>query len=255
MHALRLPFLFVFSLAFYACSSTKVQDNASNVEHQPGLQLPVNDSLAEAFPPLQDPLFFFWGNSPDSTPHDTLHDYEIAQLQEGDIVLRKGYGAVSDFIAIYLNEDYPVTHCAFFLREGYPEPTVLHTVSNDNTNGVFTEPLRRYVEQSKVGSIAVVRLKGEAEKKREVLAQAKDMLRKGIKFDMGFNDNDTTEMYCAEMMRHIFKKVYNEDLLSKRAQKYGLDVIHMNNFFNPQYFETVLNRFDTLEQKLGKTTD
>lgn len=199
---------------------------------------------------IEDPLSALWGGQhPDSTQADTMPLHEINQLQEGDIVLRKGYGSVSDFIAVYLNEDYPVTHCAFLLRQGYAQPQVLHTVSNDKTEGMFVEPLTDYVAQSKIGSIAVVRLKGSDDKRQQVLAEAKNLLAKGIKFDMKFDDNDTTEMYCAEMMRHVFRKVYQEDLLSKRAQKYGLDVIQMDNFFNPKYFQVVLNHFDSVKHK------
>jgi hypothetical protein len=180
-----------------------------------------------------------------ATPHDNLSSAELAELQEGDLLLRKGYGWVSDRIADYLEEEYRVTHCALILRAGYEEPQVLHSLSNEKVNGIFIEPLSDYLLESQAGSLVGIRIKGTAEERALVIREAKRLLAKKVPFDMAFNDADTTELYCAELMGYIFHRVYGEDLLPEKSSAFGLKAIRMRNFFNPIYFEILFNHFDS----------
>ncbi len=173
--------------------------------------------------------------------HDRLNNDELASLQSTDILLRRGYGVVSDFIANYLEEVYPVTHCGFVVRKADSSLWILHTISTDVHSGMLLETIADYIKNSQKGTLVAVRLKGSEEKRKIVLDEAYQLLARKIPFDMGFNDSDSSQLYCAEMMRNIFKKVYRKDMLKDRAESLGIDVIRMSNFFNEKYFEVLFN--------------
>jgi len=189
-------------------------------------------------------LLFGSGKSQSTLP-DSLTVYELDMLQEGDILLRKGFGSISDFIADFLEETYPITHCAFVINTKSKSKQVLHTASNETINSIHVEPLEQYVQQSFLGSLVLVRLKCSKEKKEQVLQKSYQLLAKKIPFDMGFNDRDNQALYCIEFMRNIFLDVFEEDLLPKRSRKNNLDVLSMDNFFNPTHFEVIFNHFDS----------
>lgn len=191
--------------------------------------------------------YLLFGNGkPPTTLSDSLTLAELNLLQEGDILLRKGFGSISSFIADFLNETYPVTHCAFVINTQNNAKQVLHTASNESANTVYIEPLEQYIQQSVRGSLVLVRLQYSKEKKEQVLQKAYQLLAKKIPFDMGFNDQDEQALYCIELMRNVFLDVFEEDLLPKRSKKNAIDVLSMNNFFNTEHFEVIFNHFDSV---------
>jgi hypothetical protein len=181
-----------------------------------------------------------------STLFDSLSIQELDQLQEGDILLRKGFGSISDFIVDFLDETYPVTHCGFVVNTKSKSNQVLHTASNKTTNNVYIESLEQYVQQSALGSLVLVRLNCSDEKKEQVLHKAYQLLEEKIPFDMGFDDTDKQALYCIELMRNVFLEVFEEDLLPKRTHRNTIDVLSMDNFFNSAHFEVIFNHFDSV---------
>ena len=174
-------------------------------------------------------------------------------MRDGDILLRRGYGTISDFIADFLSEEYPVTHCGFIVKSKSLELSVLHTISNDKSNGMVIESLKDYSLQSQEGSLIAVRQKKEYYKPDEVLSVAKQLLEQKIEFDMGFDDKSNSTLYCIEMMRNIFLEVYKKDLLPRRTNKQAIDVLSMDNFIDSTYFEIIINHFDSTSAKKLRT--
>ncbi len=175
---------------------------------------------------------------------DRLSSRETALLQEGDLLLRKGYGWVSDRIADALNEEYRVTHCGLILRQGYTEPHILHSVSNEKVNGICIEPLQAYIAESQKNSLVGLRIKQDSQKIPELVAEAKRLYHKKVPFDMSFDDSDSSRLYCAELLALLFKNVYQQDLLPEKANILGVKAIKMSNFFNPRYFQILFNHFN-----------
>jgi hypothetical protein len=194
--------------------------------------------------------YLLFGSGKENTLNsDSLTQAEISLLKDGDILLRRGYGTISDFIAEFLSEEYPVTHCGFIIKSKRFESSVLHTISNDKTNGMIIESLKDYSLQSQDGSLIAVRLKKEYCKPGEVLSIANQLLEQNIEFDMGFDDKSSSTLYCVEMMRNIFLEVYKKDLLSRRTNKQAIDVLSMDNFIDSTYFDIIINHFDSTAVK------
>lgn len=173
----------------------------------------------------------------------SLSVIESNLLKEGDLLLRKGYGWVSDRIADFLDEELRITHCGLILTEGYSEPHVLHSLSNDKVNGVFVETLKSYLKESQNGSLVGVRIKCNEQKRAEMVKESKRLLAKKVPFDLSFNDADTSSMYCAEFFCYVFKNVWYRDLLPEKFNLFGMKAIRMRNFLNPKDFDILFNQF------------
>jgi hypothetical protein len=192
--------------------------------------------------PIELNLQFFSANK--SIPQATLSEMEMAKLVEGDFILRKGYGWISDRIADLLNEDLRITHCGLILTKGYREPHVLHAMSNEKVNGVFVEPLKSFLKESQQGSLIAVRIKKPADKIESMILESKRMLAKKVPFDLAFNDADSSSFYCAELFAHVFKNTWKRDLLPEKFNLFGMNAIRMRNFLNPNEFEILFNQFE-----------
>ncbi len=169
---------------------------------------------------------------------------ETDLLQEGDLLLRKGYGWISDRIADVLDEKIRITHCGLILREGYKEPHVLHCLSNNYVDGVFVEPLKNYLKESQRGSLIGIRTKGSETERKNIVLESMRLLSKKIPFDLAFNDADTSRMYCAELFGYVFKNVCQRDLLPEKINLFGMNATRMRNFLNKDEFEILFNQFD-----------
>ncbi len=78
----------------------------------------------------------------------TLSKKEINLLQNGDIILRHGYGMASDIIVKTLNEKYDISHCAIICKDSN-QINVIHSVSQSlsDFNGVQTQTLSRFINR------------------------------------------------------------------------------------------------------------
>ncbi len=138
-------------------------------------------------------------------------------IQDGDIVLRHGYGTISDIITKTLNETYDISHCAILTRDSN-NINVIHTVSQtlSDFDGLQQQPLSRFIADCKPNTIILVRYKGV--KNRELADKAKYYLSLRIPFDHDFDINDTTKYYCNEFLIKLIKDVYKYDLLKNDKQ-------------------------------------
>lgn len=173
----------------------------------------------------------------------SLDSFELNKLKEGDFLLRKGYGWISDRIADILNEELRITHCGLLLKTGFAEPHVLHCMSNDKINGIFVESLTSYLKESQHGSLIAVRIK-DTERCEAVVLESKRLLAKKVPFDLAFNDADSSSFYCAELFAYVFKNVWGKDLLPEKINIYGMRAIRMRNFLNEALFDIIFNQFE-----------
>lgn len=175
--------------------------------------------------------------------HDVLSAAEIANFEHGDIILRKGYGFASDFISVFLEEKYVVTHCGIVVIDSL-DPSkinILHTVTSGDHDGMILEPLEVFIKDSQLNSLALVRTKFSKAEIEAAVNIALSFLEKKILFDMDFNDHDDSKYYCAEMIRNAFTPIVKADILPKRAFKMNKEVTHMSNFFDTTYFSVIFN--------------
>jgi uncharacterized protein YycO len=147
----------------------------------------------------------------------SLSQNEINKLKDGDIILRRGFGMVSDLIVTTMNEEYDISHCAIIVKDNN-HFKVIHTVSQSLSefDGVQSQTLSRFISDSKENSIIVVRLKGISDS--SISQRAKYFLSKKIPFDHDFDINDSSKLYCTELIWKVIKDSYKIDIFENQLK-------------------------------------
>jgi hypothetical protein len=106
------------------------------------------------------------------------------------------------------------------------------------------ETLAHYCQQSQQNSLIAVRLQATPTEQAAIIAEAIRLYKEKVPFDMGFDDQDSTQLYCIEMLRDVYLKVLKKDILNKRKTTAGIDVLAMSNLLDTMYFQILFNHFD-----------
>lgn len=173
-------------------------------------------------------------------PADSLSKTEYELLQTGDVLLRRGYGWISDYIVAALKEPYALTHCGLIVPQD-DGLGVLHTASSEQHDGIVIEPLSTYVQQSQVHSLVACRPRYTPIQRRQVLELAQIYLQQAPPFDYSFDDQDAQALYCVELLRDLFLIVCQQDYLPLHYQRGKLSLLGFQSFFDPNNFTILFN--------------
>ena len=169
---------------------------------------------------------------------------EIAKLRNGDIIMRKGEGFVSGVINDLFNTGYNLSHCGIVLVEN-DSVKVIHTVSSElsKIDGVQTESLKKFVRESVLNTIMVVRYKADEETGNLIASASKEYLtpQRHKAFDHKFDLADTTKFYCTELIHYSYLDVFQKDMFTERMQSDHPNFLGLNAFLDTTKFEIILN--------------
>lgn len=170
---------------------------------------------------------------------------QISQIKEGDIILRRGYGFFSDFIAQNLNDGYDVTHAGVLYQKDN-EWYVIHSLSSDvsDFDGVQEQKLSEFLDYSVPQKILVVRTKNTTiEQGKNIVNQALGYLDKKTPFDrLGEIDNDE-KLYCTELISHIVSNKLGYVQFPQNFQERKDLLYTMKVMYNPDYFDIIINTY------------
>jgi len=190
-------------------------------------------------------MFLFVYNFSNEKEHSisayTLTNDEILKIKDGDIILRHGYGMVSDLIVKTMNEEFDISHCAVIVKDSN-HFNVIHSVSQSlsDFDGVQIQSLSRFLKDSKKNSIIISRFKGKSNSL--ISEKARFYLGKKIKFDNDFNIKDSTKFYCTELIWKILKDVYTVDIFKNQMlEKDKKSQYKFNALWNKSNFEIIIN--------------
>ncbi|NLL28180.1 MAG: hypothetical protein GX259_05230 [Bacteroidales bacterium] len=170
---------------------------------------------------------------------------EYAMLKDGDFILRHGYGIVSDAIVNSLNEKNHVSHVGVLVKcDTAPKNfRIVHCVSQSlyPWDGVQEQSFPLFLHDSQYNSIMVVRFKGANDSTRHKISEkALYYLEKRIPFDHSFDISDSSKFYCSELPWMILKNEFDVDIFKDKMNEQN-DHMRFNNFWNPDYFEIIIN--------------
>lgn len=170
-----------------------------------------------------------------------ISNEEKGLLLDGDIVMRKGYGFVSDKIVQFSKTPFEVSHCGMIRKKG-DSIFVMHSVSSSlsEIDGMQMHSLERFLSESEPNTFIAMRYQAPP----EILASLSDasyqyvLLKKP--FDHGFDRSDTTTFYCTEVFEHVFKRVTQNNLWEKHEHN---SVLGLTAFFDTCCFKPIINHF------------
>lgn len=180
--------------------------------------------------------------------YSRISSTEIAKIQEGDFILRRGFGYFSNMIATRLNQaPFDVTHAGILIIDN-GKWAVIHSLSSDvsKIDGIQIQYLDEFLKYSQPNKIVITRFKSpNTSTNFQIAALAKYHLKKNIPFDNLGDYEDSTSMYCTELILHIL----NKDLKVLEIDKTKLDkhdfLFTMKKMYDTNYFKLVLNTYQT----------
>ena len=171
---------------------------------------------------------------------DSLSAEELNRLQAGDLILRRGYGPISESIVAFLQEPCPRSHVGVILGHASEGFQVLHSISDERGQGLRIESLSLFCRHSQAGSLAVYRFKAEAEQREAFLNQALAYLLLNPPFDPAFDLESPEKLYCTELIWRAWMNLKGEDCLPEKKILGDKAFLPLAGFDNPAFFEPII---------------
>ena len=171
---------------------------------------------------------------------------QLALLEEGDIILRRGYGFFSDIISQKLHDSlFDVTHSAILYRENN-KWRVIHSLSSDVSpiDGMQSQSLHNFLRHSMPEKLLVVRPKKiTPEQGKEIVSRAKYYLSLKIPFDHIGTIDEPSKLYCSELIYQILDHDLHLVSFPTEYKKRKEAFYTMRTLYDPQYFEIIINTY------------
>ncbi|RRJ89368.1 YiiX/YebB-like N1pC/P60 family cysteine hydrolase [Flavobacterium macacae] len=171
---------------------------------------------------------------------------EIAQIQEGDFILRRGFGFFSDYISKELNDSLiDVTHAGIITKRN-DSIFVIHSLSSDVTeiDGLQIQPLKDFLKYSYPQKIIVTRLKSnDSLIGNKITDLAKMYLEKHTPFDHKGNYEDDSELFCTEMIWKILEKDLKSVKIPTEPEPRKKFFYSMSPMYDTTYFDIKVNQY------------
>jgi len=177
----------------------------------------------------------------------TLLPEEFFNIQNGDIIMRQGYGIVSSIILKTLNEDIPVSHIGIISQNNAGDYYVIHSVSRaiSDYDGIQIDKLDRFINNSRPGSIIITRYYlpkiDDNYAGKQISDRARYYLDKKIPFDHSFNFEDTTSFFCSELVWRILVDLFDDDVFDDYNKDYLIKRLKFEPFYDTNRFEIIVN--------------
>jgi hypothetical protein len=148
---------------------------------------------------------------------DTLAE----NVEDGDIILKMGYGFISKIIANQLNEKNQLSHCAIVYKKD-TSMYIIHSVSGEisENDGVQKASFNDFYRDIKPNSLFVLRHKSEKQERSTISIFASYYLSELIPFDNDFNNSDSSKLYCSELVNLALYNTYKKNYF--KTKKVGL---------------------------------
>lgn len=167
---------------------------------------------------------------------DTIYD----KLQDGDIVIRKGDGPLSYHLMNSTKEEY--THCGIIFK-GEEKWQVIHSlggeISKEEVDGVQTMDLDKFIEYSADSMLYICRPIFIDSAGTKIVERANHYLDLQVPFDHRFSLLSKDELYCSELLYHIFKDINDGKNLFVVQKKHKSYMLMFSTFFKDENFTKV----------------
>ncbi len=176
-----------------------------------------------------------------------LSPEEFSKIDDGDIIMRQGYGIVSSIILKTLNEEIPVSHIGIISRGGTGDYYVIHSVSRaiSDFDGIQIDKLDEFINKSRPGSIIITRYNSAKSDDnypgKQISDRARYYLDKNIPFDHSFNFEDTTSFFCSELVWRILIDLFDDDVFDSYPTDNLIKKLKFEPFYDTTRFETIVN--------------
>lgn len=133
-------------------------------------------------------------------PHD--------RFRAGDVAFRLGRTLESDAIASVAEDDFRFSHVGVVVGRGDSLIVVHVEPEREGEERIKAEPLDEFFHPSRAIKGVVVRREQLSDNHRQTIErEALRLLQLKIRFDHDYSLQDSTAMYCTELVDYLFQKV------------------------------------------------
>lgn len=165
-------------------------------------------------------------------------------FQEGDLVFRRGSGLASRAV-LTADTHGSYSHVGIVVKEGSAW-MVVHITPGEAPKGekdsVKSESLAEFFKASRAVSGAVMRFTGDPLLSKRAAMEAVNVCRRKILFDHAYDLNDTTAMYCTELIRFVYLKA-GIDLTNGQTER-----VHIPGFNGDYLFPSLIVKSPLLKE-------
>lgn len=167
-----------------------------------------------------------------------IPDTVVRVCREGDIVLREGTAIESRVVSAADRRSH-FTHCGLVARMG-KELVVIHAVPQEpdyegDVDRVKAEPIRQFFSTKRAKRGCVLRCLTDSATAHRAAQKAVELVRRRTLFDHDYNDRDTTQMYCSELVVFAYASAGMEFRGLHRSD-YFLVTTRLHNVLLPSEF-------------------
>lgn len=140
-------------------------------------------------------------------------------LQEGDIVFRKGNSLASQLV-LKVDEESFYSHIGIVVSDNGAWK-VVHAVPDEpdykgDQDRVKMDDLNVFFSSERASAGAIMRFESDSIESKKIEERVKRIFQRNTLFDHYYNLDDTTKMYCTELIYFVFKEVSDIDITEGR---------------------------------------
>jgi hypothetical protein len=183
----------------------------------------------------------YFNNTSQIKQQHLLNNSIKQKINDGDIILRYGYGFVSDRIVSHLNEKYQISHCGIIKKNENVLQVIHSDSSQDKTkDGTKIIDFNTFSNESHPNSIIIVRLKNmDSTAIHQMVNVAEKYAQKHIPFDYTFDTTDDKNLFCTELVHQSIWQATGKNIFLDSLQKTNL--LQFKNLYNPSNFIIIYN--------------
>lgn len=174
----------------------------------------------------------------------TMPDSVYNKLEEGDIILRKGNGALSFHIMNATKEEY--SHCGIIVKEEGVW-RVIHSmggsVSKKEKDGLQIMDLDDFVSHAADSMLFICRATFQDSLGTKIRDGAYRFLKEETPFDHAFNLFTRDKIYCSELLFYILRDATGENQMMIR-KKHKSYLLLFETFFNKEKYKPIFHLKD-----------
>lgn len=162
------------------------------------------------------PLFFCCTHQHEEVNLDFLNNVDF---MEGDIVFRRGK-SFSSRVVLSADNGGAYSHVGIIFKRGDSAFYVAHEVPGESASGIDkleVESIPSFFSPEKAEAGAFMRVNCSFEDREKVIAGIVWAINAALPFDHDYNLEDTTKMYCTELIWYAYKKAGIDLVQGKRT--------------------------------------
>ena len=185
----------------------------------------------------------------DSSEPEVLACRDVSTMQDfqnGDIIIRRGTGMISEKIMENLEEKVPLSHMGI-IAEHDGEMMVAQSATRDDSiyyNDLHYATIQSFVEGADSCFCYSVRFQGPDSVRNRIVSVADSLIRKGAVFDFGFDMSEQEHIHCTEFVWLCYVGGTGEDFFPRVEFIREKETIPLNFFLTDAHYKTVYTPAD-----------